>query len=122
MRLFLDENLQSPTVEFLRGLGHDVVGVRDEGLVSQDDTVIFKHAQQTGRVLVTYNADFVDIRDLAHVHHSGIIRLRLTNQRLVFARPILQAALAQLQDRDLKDTLVTIHDHRIRIRHTFFGR
>ncbi len=118
MRLLLDENLPIMTVKFLRELGHDVVGVHDESLVSQADEFIFAHARQSERVLVTYNADFIDLRALAGVHHSGIIRLRISNQRPHFAHPILRTALEQLQDRDLADTLVTVSDQRIRVRHT----
>jgi predicted nuclease of predicted toxin-antitoxin system len=119
MRLFLDENLQTPTVNFLRELGYDAVGVLDEDLTSQRDEFIFEHACQTDRVLLTYDSDFVDMRELVGVHHSGIIRLRLSNQRLDFVHPILQSALQSLQSHDLGDTLVTLSDHRLRIRHTF---
>jgi predicted nuclease of predicted toxin-antitoxin system len=119
MRLLLDENLQTPTVNFLRELGYDAVGVLDENLTSQSDERIFKHARQTERVLLTYNADFVDMRELAGVHHSGIIRLRISNQRLAFVHPILKSALASLQSHDLRDALVTLSDSRVRIRHTF---
>ena len=69
--------------------------------------------------MVTYNADFVDLRALAAVHHHGIIRLRLRDQRLASVHPILQAALAELSGHDLHDTLVTVTNQRIRIRHTF---
>ena len=119
MRLFLDENLPASTVNFLRELGYDAVGVLDENLTSQSDECIFEHARQTSRVLLTYDSDFVDMRDLAGIHHSGIIRLRISNQRLDFVHPILQSALASLQSHDLKDTLVTLSDRRLRIRHTF---
>lgn len=119
MRLLLDENLQTPTVNFLRDLGFDVAGVVEENLASQSDECVFRHAQQTGRTLLTYNADFVDMRELAGVHHHGIIRLRISNQRFAFVHRILRSALAALQTHDLRDTLVTLGDDRIRIRHTF---
>ena len=64
MRLFLDENMPVVTPAFLRELGHDAVGVHDEGLVGEDDDCIFRHAKKTGRTLLTYNADFVDLRAL----------------------------------------------------------
>jgi predicted nuclease of predicted toxin-antitoxin system len=121
MRLLLDENIQIQTVEFLRASGYDVVGVHDEHLVSQSDDIIFQRAQQTQRVLMTYNADFADLRALAGVHHCGIIRLRLSNQRVSVVNPTLVKTLAQLDGLDLKDRLITVADQRIRMRHTFSG-
>ncbi|MFO7870888.1 MAG: DUF5615 family PIN-like protein [Kiritimatiellia bacterium] len=119
MQLLADENIQNPTVEFLVHLGHDVRSVLDEGLQSAHDDIVLTHACQTGRVLLTHNVDFADARDLAGKHNSGIIRLRIGNQRVKHMHPILQKALEQLRDMDLSDTLVTITDRRVRIRHTF---
>ncbi len=119
MRLLVDENLQIPTIELLRKLGHDVVSVYDEDLESREDELIFERARQTNRALLTYNTDFADVRSLADIHHSGVIRLRLVNQRLTVAHAILQLAIAKLQDHDLTDSLVTVSEGRIRIRHTF---
>ena len=73
------------------------------------------------RVLMTYNADFVDLRALAGVHHCGIIRLRLGNQRVSVVNPTLVKTLTQLDGLDLKDRLITVTDRRIRMRHTFSG-
>jgi predicted nuclease of predicted toxin-antitoxin system len=118
MRLFADENILVPTISFLRDLGHDVRGVEDVDLGSAPDEAIFAHARQHGRVLLTYNEDFVDLRELVGVQHPGIIRLRIRNQRAWHVHPILQAALEHLVATDMKNTLVTVSDHRVRIRRT----
>lgn len=120
MRLLADENIQAPTVYLLRSLGHDVRWIKEEGLVSVSDEEVFKHAQKTGRTLITYNTDFADIRDLAGSHHGGIIRLRISNQRLDYAHPVLERAFKEIQEMTLGDMLVTISDRRVRIRRTFF--
>jgi hypothetical protein len=62
-------------------------------------------------VLMTYNEDFADIRELAGKHHSGIIRLRVSNQRA--------AAIDHIRGLDLCDSLVTVSDSRVRIRKTY---
>ena len=118
MRIFADENIQTPTIRFLQDLGYDAEGVKDVGLQSEVDPVIFDYAQREQRVLLTFNADFVDLRDLAKKEHAGIIRLRITNQRVVYVHPILQAALRRLGEIDLKNTLVTVSDRRTRVRKT----
>ncbi len=119
MQLLADENIQQPTVRFLHARGWDIRWIPDEGLAGADDSRVFAYAQQGNRALLTYNADFVDIRALATSRHSGIIRLRFSNQRQDVVNPHLLAALEQLRKVDLNDTLVTITDDRIRIRKTF---
>jgi len=41
MRLLADENLQEPTLRFLRELGHDVHGVNEAGLKSAPGAAVF---------------------------------------------------------------------------------
>lgn len=118
MQLLADENIQQPIVRFLQERGWDILWIPDEGLSGADDETVFGHAQQSRRALLTYNADFVDVRALDASCHSGIIRLRFSNQRPDFVRPHLLAALEQLRNEDLRDTLVTITDERIRLRKT----
>jgi predicted nuclease of predicted toxin-antitoxin system len=116
MQLLADENIQQPTVRFLQDRGWDIRWIPDEGLSGADDASVFEHAQKGQRALLTYNADFVDVRVLDATRHSGIIRLRFSNQRQEFVHPHLLAALEHLRHEDLCDTLVTITDERIRVR------
>jgi predicted nuclease of predicted toxin-antitoxin system len=118
MQLLADENIQQPTVRFLQDRGWDIRWIPDEGLSGADDAIVFGHAQKGCRALLTYNADFVDVRALEATHHSGIIRLRFSNQRQEFVHPHLLAGLEKLRHEDLSDTLVTITDGRIRLRKT----
>lgn len=118
MKLLADENIQRPTVRFLQDRGWDVRWIPDEGLTGADDASVFGHAQKDCRTLLTYNDDFVDVRALDASPHSGIIRLRFSNQHQDFVHPHLLAALERLRAEDMRDTLVTITDERIRLRKT----
>jgi predicted nuclease of predicted toxin-antitoxin system len=118
MQLLADENIQQPTVRFLQDRGWDIRWIPDEGLSGADDASVFGHAKKMCRALLTYNADFVDVRALEASHHSGIIRLRFSNQRQDFVHPHLLAALERLRHEDPCDTLVTITDERIWLRKT----
>lgn len=118
MHLLANENIQQATVQFLQDRGWDIRWIPDEGLSGADDASVFGHAQKGCRALLTYNADFVDVRALKASRHSGIIRLRFSNQRQDFVHPHLLAALKKLRHEDLRDTLVTITDERIRVRRT----
>jgi len=121
MHILADENIQQPTVRFLQEQGWDIRWIPDEGMAGSDDERVFEHAQNNHRALLTYNADFVDIRALSVSHHNGIIRLRFSNQRVDFVHLHLIAALEQFRNADLRDTLVTITDDRIRVRKTLPG-
>ena len=118
MRILVDENIQEPTLSFLRELGHDIRGANEAGLKSAPDADVFRHTQREQRVVLTYNGDFTDIRDLAATEHYGVIRLRIANQRIVYAHPLLKEALEKLRGWDLRNTLVTVMNDRLRIRKT----
>ena len=122
MQLLADENIQRPTVRFIRERGWDVLWAAEEGLSGASDERIFEHAQRRQRILLTYNAHFADIRELAAHRHHGVIRLRYSNQRVGFVHAHLLAPLDHLKDQDLRDTLVTLTDDRIRIRKTLPSR
>jgi predicted nuclease of predicted toxin-antitoxin system len=64
MRLKLDENLPRDLKLTLRDLGHDVITVADEQLLSQSDPVIGAAAKAEGRVLLTLVIGFGDLRPL----------------------------------------------------------
>jgi len=68
--------------------------------------------------VLTYNGDFADIRDLSGKDHYGVIRLRIENQRVGYAHPLLKEAPGKLRDMNLHNTLVTVMDDRLRIRKT----
>lgn len=58
MKLLLDENLSPRLVELLRDLYSDVTHVRDVGLASASDDVVWKFAASNERTIVTKDEDF----------------------------------------------------------------
>ena len=77
MRIKLDENLPGRLVSLLTQLGHDVDTVSAEGIVGQDDDVIWRAAQADRRFLVTQDLDFSDARKYAPGTHHGLLLVRL---------------------------------------------
>jgi len=75
VKLLLDEN-PSPAVGLaLRTEGHDVVHVRERGLLGVPDQVVLDRAFREDRVLVTANvADFLK-RAAAREIHAGVVVL-----------------------------------------------
>lgn len=76
MRLKLDENLSRHLKHMLSMLDHDVMTAADQGLLSQADTLIAEVAKNEGRILLTLDLEFGDIRKYPPGHHPGIILFR----------------------------------------------
>jgi predicted nuclease of predicted toxin-antitoxin system len=76
VKLKLDENL-SRNLKSEPGLReHDVLTTGDEGLLSQPDTVVGQAARAEGRMLLTLDLDFADLRKYPPGSHPGIILFR----------------------------------------------
>jgi len=80
MRIKLDENLPAILVPDLVALGHDVDTAVDEGLGGRDDPSVWAAAQETGRVLVTQDLDFSDVRAFVPGTHHGLVLVRRLDQ------------------------------------------
>ena len=76
MKLKLDENLSRHLKQGLASLQHDVVTVIDENLLSQPDPVVAAAANSEGRILLTLDLEFVDLRKYPPGSHPGIILFR----------------------------------------------
>jgi predicted nuclease of predicted toxin-antitoxin system len=62
MRLKLDENLSRHLKPALAELGHDVLTAADEGLLSRPDTEVAATSLKEGRMLLTLDIEFADLR------------------------------------------------------------
>lgn len=96
MKIKLDENLPTALARELRGLGHDVHTVPDEGLDGQVDGRIWRAAQDETRFLITQDLDFSDIRKYRPGSHHGILLVRLREPgRLALTAAVRQVFLLQ---------------------------
>jgi predicted nuclease of predicted toxin-antitoxin system len=77
LRLKLDENLPASAARRLGALGFDVDTVVDEGLAGRADRDVWKAAQVAGRMLVTQDLDFSDVRTFAPGTHQGLVLVRV---------------------------------------------
>ncbi len=73
MKLKLDENLSRHLKPALVSLQHDVVTVIDEDLLSQPDPIVAAAAKSEGRILLTLDLEFADLRKYPPGSHPGII-------------------------------------------------
>ncbi|MFH0982375.1 MAG: DUF5615 family PIN-like protein [Planctomycetota bacterium] len=76
MKLKLDENLSRHLKTALAASGHDARTAADEGLCGQPDTVVASAAQAEGRMLLTLDLEFGDLRKYPPGRHPGVILFR----------------------------------------------
>ena len=81
MKIKLDENMPGAMIELLQSGGHDVATVAGENLEGADDDLVLEKATEEGRLLMTFDVDFGDIRKYPFGSHAGIIVFRLHDQR-----------------------------------------
>jgi predicted nuclease of predicted toxin-antitoxin system len=77
LRFKVDENLPAEVAEVLADAGHNAVTVPDQRLGGQSDPTVAAICRQEGRILVTLDLDFADIRAFPPADYPGIIVLRL---------------------------------------------
>lgn len=109
VKLLLDENLSPSIAVALRQEGHDVVHVRDRGLLDTDDPVILEEAFSEDRVVVTVNVR--DFRRFAAAReiHAGVVCVEdgglLRAEQLELVRRVIVAVQAK---GDLVNRILTV--------------
>ena len=72
IRFYLDENVPIVVAEQLRRRGIDAVTVRDLGLLGQSDINHLLLARNSGQVLCTHDADYLELAQGGE-EHTGIV-------------------------------------------------
>lgn len=116
MRFKLDENLPVELAGLLRRSGHDVTTVLDQGVGGARDSELASLCSKEGRVLVTFDTDFTDIRTYPPEASSGIIVLRLGDQSRTHVLETGMRLVAALSDSLTRGELWIVEESRIRIR------
>ena len=79
LRFYLDENVPVQVAVQLRLRGIDVVTARDLNLLGDTDESHLERATMLGRVLCTYDSDFVELAQ-SGVQHAGIVFAQMKSQ------------------------------------------
>lgn len=95
MKLLLNENISRTVTESLRRAGHDVVWVGDD-LAGTEDSSILAKARREERILITKDKDFGELAFKHGYAHSGIILLRLEDERAENTLRVLDGMLDHL--------------------------
>jgi predicted nuclease of predicted toxin-antitoxin system len=116
MRFKLDENMPESLVIDLSAVGHDAATCRQEGIGGGGDPAIASHALTEGRILVTFDLDFSDIRRYPPGSHPGMVIFRLHSQDIPSCRLAFSRLLAGVPEPDFQGNLIIVEDTRVRIR------
>lgn len=116
LKFKVDENLPAEAADLLASAGHDAVTVWDQRMVGQSDSNVARVCRQEGRVVVTLDLDFADIRTFPPADHAGIIVFRLTLLDKYHVLSVLQRLLPILEHEPLTGKLWIVADTSVRIR------
>lgn len=116
MRFKLDENLSPTIVGLLTEAGHDAATVAEQGLAGSVDSDIASVCLDEGRILLTLDLDFSDVRAYPPHLYPGLIVLRLSSQSPRRQMDVVSRMLPSLSGSSLQGKLWIVDDSRIRIR------
>lgn len=112
----LDENLPAEAAQMLRDAGHDVATVLEQRLGGAGDPRVADVCRTEGRVLLTFDTDFADIRTYPPREYAGIIVLRLVRQDKPHLLSVLQQLLPELHSEAVIGRLWIVEEASLRIR------
>ncbi|MBM3738058.1 MAG: hypothetical protein FJW39_19930 [Acidobacteria bacterium] len=116
MKFKTDENLPAEAAAVLREAGFDADNVWDEGLAGADDRAIASGIRSEGRVLITLDLDFANIRAYPPEDYAGLIVLRLGRQDKENALALIRRTTLALGHRSPAGELWIVQPDRIRFR------
>lgn len=116
MKVKLDENLGRSIQRRLQSAGHDVERVTEEGLSGCTDAAVWDRANEEGRLVLTLDKGFSDLRVLTPGTHAGVLVLRPKRPGPLAVLRFLERMLVDGTFERLAGTLATADDSRTRIR------
>jgi predicted nuclease of predicted toxin-antitoxin system len=111
----LDENIPVRAKAVLRHAGYDVTTVLEQDLGGVRDALVAAACVCEGRILVTLDLDFADIRSYGSPTSPGIIVIRLPRQDAGLVVTVLARALAELEREPLQGSIWILEPHRVRV-------
>jgi predicted nuclease of predicted toxin-antitoxin system len=114
MKFLADEGVDRAVVEAIRRAGHDVRWMAEESEGTKDDAVLAA-ADRDGLILITEDKDFGDLVYRQHLHHRGVVLIRIVGiSNIRKGRIVAQAILAHANA--LTGAFTVIQHSTIRIR------
>lgn len=115
MKFKLDENIPIGALALFSRLNLDADTVQSEGLRGRPDRDVLSAAIEAGRILMTQDLDYTDIRKYSPGEHSGVVVLRLYEPGGQAIVTRLASVLASEDYRQWAGALVIISATKVRI-------
>ena len=96
--ILTDENIHPEVVRLLRERGHDLLDVKESGLVGSSDLVILRRAYSEHRVVLTHDSDFGRLAVAGLEPVVGIIYLRPGHIEPAFTLGTLNALFGRIDE------------------------
>ena len=116
MNFKIDENLPTEFVDILSDMGYSSDTIVHENLGGADDTAIAAICVKEGRILVTLDLDFADIRSYPPQAFPGFVVLRPRIQDKLHLIELLRSVLPLLSIEPLQNRLWIVDESGVRIR------
>jgi len=116
MKLLLDQGLPRSTARLLRETGIDTVHVSEIGNSTSVDAIILGRGREEERTVVTLDADFHALLALSGATSPSVIRIRIEGLKGETTANLIRTVLIQCEGDLKKGAVVTVEEHRIRIR------
>lgn len=116
MKIKLDENISASLCGIFTANGYNADTVYSEGLAGCSDEILFSRIKDEGRLLITCDVDFADIRLFPPSTSGGIIVLRLSNRSSRAVATRIEQLLKSVPLSELSGATTIVSDNRIRMR------
>ena len=116
MKLKLDENLSRHLKAALEKYHHDVITAAEEGLLSKPDTLVAKAAAEEGRILLTLDVEFADLRKYPPGSHPGIVLFRPKSFGPLSVNRFIEDFFQTPDLQDLGGCVIVVDPQKVRIR------
>jgi len=116
MKFKVDENLPIECAELLTAAGHDAVTIVAQGLRGENDPKVADVCVKEGRILVTLDLDFSDIRTYPPKEFPGFVVLRVGRQDKRHVLQVLERIIPLIAREPLERRLWVVEETRLRIR------
>lgn len=114
MKVLADENIGLEVVAFLRSRGTDIASITEISPGISDATVLAK-AVEEDRILITSDTDFGELVYHSRQLHTGVILLRLDDERNANKIRVLKDLLDKYSD-ELAGSFTVVTETNVRIR------
>ena len=116
MKFKIDENLPVEIAKLLTDEGYNAETVSDQGLGGTEDSILVEVCRKEGRVLVTLDTDFSNIRAYPPEELPGIVVLGIKSQAKRHVVEMFKNIIPLFAEEPLCQRLWIVEETRVRVR------